>query len=382
MPRGSHLKLQLSLIAAAALLTSAARAQENLQSIDIQLFRPAIDSKGYITLNSSQVLRHLDISFGLVVNYSHNPLNLAAPTQGNVWCTADPSYPGCAAGQPNVIGSRFDVINMVTGNLQAAIGLFKHFEVGIGLPISGWNGDTNPNPKTDNQGHTAAQGVGDLGLHLKGRLLNTSRHPVGLGGVVSFTFPTGDKENFLGSGRVGIHPSVVVDKEFLGGRISLALNVGARLLFGKRTWQDTRQCQLQTGTATAECGTLTSISNSQHLTYGLGAAFYLVPQRLSLVAELVGQTGFSEFAPHRGASAGREQGEFAELGARGARRDQAVPGAQLLLRARRGPRAARQQRQPPVRLARHPGLRRLHLRALDRRPRRRRDQGRRRQVPG
>ena len=34
--------------------------------INMQLFRPAIDTKGYVTLNASQVLGHLDFSLGLV----------------------------------------------------------------------------------------------------------------------------------------------------------------------------------------------------------------------------------------------------------------------------------------------------------------------------
>jgi len=33
---------------------------------NMQLFRPAIDSKGYVTLNASQVLGHKDFSLGLI----------------------------------------------------------------------------------------------------------------------------------------------------------------------------------------------------------------------------------------------------------------------------------------------------------------------------
>ena len=37
--------------------------------IDLQAFRPAMDSRGYITLNASQVLGHGEPSFGLVTNW-------------------------------------------------------------------------------------------------------------------------------------------------------------------------------------------------------------------------------------------------------------------------------------------------------------------------
>ncbi len=290
--RGTHWMPLVTLVAL-LLQPGGALAQRSGGPVDIQLFRPAVDSKGYFTLNSSQVLRHLDPSFGLVVNWSRRPLLLEGPTAGGQWRASDGS----------VIPSRYQIDNLVTGNLQAALGLFKHFEVGLGLPITIWNGDTDPNPKAGQNptdtGSIDAQGIGDLALHFKGRILNTSRHPVGLGAVLSLGFPTGDKEKFLGTGRFGIHPNVVVDKEFFEGRLSLAVNLGARFLTGSRTWTDNRGCEPQTGTPPQPlpvCGTGTTIDHSHHLTYGLGAAVYLVPQRLSFVAEIIGQTGFSGFA--------------------------------------------------------------------------------------
>src|ERR1700729_3669577 len=44
--------------------------------IDLQIFRPAMDSKGFITLNSSAVLGQFDTSFGLVTTYARKPLSL------------------------------------------------------------------------------------------------------------------------------------------------------------------------------------------------------------------------------------------------------------------------------------------------------------------
>ena len=42
----------------------------------LQNFRPAVDSKGYVTVNASQILGHLDFSLGLVGSYADNVLNL------------------------------------------------------------------------------------------------------------------------------------------------------------------------------------------------------------------------------------------------------------------------------------------------------------------
>jgi OOP family OmpA-OmpF porin len=293
------------LVLATLILSPAgATAQSGGGPIDLQLFRPAMDSKGYITLNASQILGHLDISFGFVFNWARRPLLLVGPTTGGLWCSRgpDPTNTTCTQSGPNpVIDSRFAVDNFLTGNLQAALGLFKHFEVGVGLPLSFWNGDTDPPPDSESEGGIDGQGAGDLGIHLKGRILNTSKHPVGLGLIGSFYVPTGDEEKFLGSGRFTIAPAVLVDKEFFGGRLSLALNVGARFRSGKKTWTDERKCQMQDTTDPnyfnsanwPACGTNTEIETDHHLTYGFGAAISIVPQRFDLVAEIVGQTGIS-----------------------------------------------------------------------------------------
>jgi OOP family OmpA-OmpF porin len=242
--------------------------------VDLQLFRPAMDSKGFITQDASQVLGHLDVSFGLVLNYARRPLSLASTLTA-----AD-------------LRSQYEVRNLATGNLQAAVGLFKHLELGIGLPLTLWNGDTDPDTDPDDAaGDIDAQGVGDLSIHLKGRILNTSRYPVGLALVTTLSVPTGDDEKFLGSGRVGLNPKLIIDKELLDGRLKLAFNIGARFRFGSSDgFTDLRQCSIND--LLQACGTGRSIETGQQLIYGFGVAFGIVPQRFDLVAEIYGQTGF------------------------------------------------------------------------------------------
>src|SRR4029079_14428516 len=68
-PTGA-LAAALAVALAISVAASPARAQQLvLAPIDIEAFRPAMDSKGYITLISSQVLGQLDFSFGLVSTY-------------------------------------------------------------------------------------------------------------------------------------------------------------------------------------------------------------------------------------------------------------------------------------------------------------------------
>ena len=56
------------------------------QGMDTHLFRPAVDSKGFFSVNGSDILGANDISFGLVMDYGHNlmrlePTRATAPTR-------------------------------------------------------------------------------------------------------------------------------------------------------------------------------------------------------------------------------------------------------------------------------------------------------------
>ena len=284
-------RLSALLCTVAILVCGRAAAQSAGGPVDLQLFRPAIDSRGLFSINGSEVLGHLDVSFGLIVNWSRRPLSMRG-------LATDTSF-----GR-----SRYDIDNLVTGNLQAAIGLFRHFELGLGIPLTFWNGDTRPDPQPEDAGKIDAQGAGDLGIHVKGRLLNNSAYPLGLSAMASVYLPTGDDEAFLGSGRVALWPRLILDRLLFSGRLKLALNVGAMFRLGSasgaagiadNTWQDTRQCRVlgqDEPSLTADCGTGRIIETKHDLTYGLGGALAIVPERFEFVVELVGQTGFEGFA--------------------------------------------------------------------------------------
>src|SRR6266498_1996725 len=48
----------------------------NGDGMDTHLFRPAVDSKGFFSVNGSDILAANDISFGLVMDYGHNIMRL------------------------------------------------------------------------------------------------------------------------------------------------------------------------------------------------------------------------------------------------------------------------------------------------------------------
>jgi OOP family OmpA-OmpF porin len=284
------------------LTASTSRAQDAQgNAFSLQNFRPAVDSKGYVTVNASQILGHLDFSLGLVASYAHDVLNLSHN------------------------GNQFNVEHFLTPQLQGAIGLFKWVELGVSVPIHIMFGSRSPsfvdpgvgaqhNVNLNNDLHFSGQYVGDIGIHAKARFLNTSKYPVGLGLLFSLYAPSGDAKRFLGEGQVTLRPELIVDKEFgYSRRFKMALNVGALIRpTGAHTFTDQGTtlsmdpnvnggnafCQpapVVNGTAPGPnmCGTGLSRSLGQQLTYGLGMSVGAVPNKLDFVGELFGYADVS-----------------------------------------------------------------------------------------
>jgi outer membrane protein OmpA-like peptidoglycan-associated protein len=245
-------------LAAVALLAPPASAQQGA-NIELQQFRPAMDSKGFITVNSSQVLGSLDLSFGLVTSWARLPLKFESAA------------------------TRYEVANLVTPQLQAAIGLFGYGELGFGLPLT-VNSGTAGGTTAGSESTLGWQGVGDLQLHFKGRILPGWRYPVGLAALVTVTLPTSTSDGWLGERHPTVYPSLIVDKDFGSGRRWHAgLNLGGRIRTGADTFVDA-----STATYT---GTGESLTVGNELLYGAALSYNVAPQRVDVVGELFGSVG-------------------------------------------------------------------------------------------
>src|SRR4051812_33809915 len=162
----------------AAILASSARViAEPAGNIDLNVFRPAIDSRGYLTINASQVLGDKELSFGLgSLDWGHHLLHFENGA------------------------NTYDVQNVVTATLIAAFGIHAgpaELEFGASFPFVIMSGDRGPdftdpaNPNNDKSFKLDGQGLGNIGLHFKTRFLKTSRAPhVGLGVIASVFLPT------------------------------------------------------------------------------------------------------------------------------------------------------------------------------------------------
>jgi OOP family OmpA-OmpF porin len=253
-------------------LFSASRAvAQPAGNVTLDPFRPAIDSRGYLTVNASQMLGDRELSFGLgSLDWGHGLLRL----DGN--------------------GNSYSIDDMITATLIAAVGLHlgpAELEFGTSLPLRIMSGSRGPatfgdpdTPTGDKIFGVDGQGLGNIGLHLKTRFLRTSRGAhVGLGAIASVYLPTIDPKNrFLGDDQLVPQLIGVLDKE-LGReqRLRISLNGGIRL---RRT---TTFINNDPGPDMAPV-TGRSITAGSELPFGLGVAYALAKQRFDLVGEVFG----------------------------------------------------------------------------------------------
>ncbi len=267
----------LPLLLSPVVFSSDASAQTKVgASVDINAFRPAIDSRGYITVNASQPLGHKELSFGLVTNWGHSMLTL----EGNG-------------------GAKYEVENVISPTLVGAYGLKlgpAELELGISLPFHIMSGDRGPDsdggtpsfPNDDKKFGFDGQGLGDVGVHLKTRFLSTSKGPkIGIGLIASLFLPTASEEDkWLGEDALTPQIMGIVDKEFGDDRLfRVAFNGGIRLR-GETTFVDSQAGV--TGADPDTPATNDTVVAKATIPFGVAMAYALVPQKFDIVAETFG----------------------------------------------------------------------------------------------
>lgn len=279
-------QLCVSASLALALLTGGAAAADPAGDIQLDYFRPAIDSRGYLTVNASQVLGHKEVSFGLgALDWGHHLLSFGDTSKGsffgsNCESAASPCY---------------SIDDIVTATLVGAVGLHlgpAELEFGLSAPFVIMSGDRGPDiarnpgsPNGDMAFRLSGQGVGNVGLHFKTRFLKTSRSPhIGLGVIASLYLPSpsGSQKRFMGAKSTTPQIIGILDKEFgRRSQLRIALNGGIRF----------RDAITYTDNDTDSGGTPrtnASITAGSEIPFGLGIAYAIAVQKVDLVAELYG----------------------------------------------------------------------------------------------
>jgi outer membrane protein OmpA-like peptidoglycan-associated protein len=200
---------------------------------DAHLFRPAVDSKGYISTNGTNILGDGDYSFGLVLDMGLGimPFNGFAYDQN-----ARVDFNNQRVGTSG-FGKEDHLIDAaITGTLHFNYGIANTAVVGVQVPIMVLGGPNVIvpgvwNDSGDPQG-LDSQGFGNITLHGKVRLMRYEEHGIGLAGILQIGLPTGDPKTFRGEPGFALWPMLALDwvpvPEF-----RIGLNVGYRFNTGK-----------------------------------------------------------------------------------------------------------------------------------------------------
>ncbi|MCC7536105.1 MAG: OmpA family protein [Deltaproteobacteria bacterium] len=263
MRRGSFVAIALTVLglgAGASWAPQTARAQELLLDggASFRLFRPAVDSKGLLSVEGTDILGHTDISFGLVLDYGRSLYR-------------DPALLGGSQDTSSVIDNYF------TGTFSFNIGLFNHIVLGLQIPvhvvdgIEGISVGSGAGPSyVAPDGGLSFQSIGDLVLHAKWRILRSDRMPIGLAAILSAELPTGEPESFAGDG-FALWPRLAAEWA-PSRRFRVDFNVGFRLAIGEGTRLDFCDStpDMMTG---CPAGDISSFDYGSAVTYGVGASW-------------------------------------------------------------------------------------------------------------
>ncbi len=249
---------------------------------ELRLFRPAVDSKGHFTVNASPILPHLDISFGLILDYAYGLLRMEDPYDLDRALVAHSIW--------GTLHFNLGLANWAVIGIQIPVGLNygnENYENGDDWNENAWGNDINDEELTGWNG----QMIGDLSLHAKFRFLRVERFPVGLAAIVQMQFQTGQANTFIGDpggmGLSAIWANFVVDGE-PSQRFRWAVNVGYRLVLAEGpslTIPNT-----QTGAASGN-----TFNYNDQITFGAAMSLNVVRNRLDWVTEVYGATSISSF---------------------------------------------------------------------------------------
>lgn len=177
---------------------------------DLHLFRPAVDARGFFSVNGASVLPHKAFSFGFVLDYGHNLMPLAS---GH--------------------GAKQMVDHALQGTFNVNYGLFDRLVLGLTAPVVlNWG-----TPLTDiGPGGTAnydvkgltAQALGAVALHAKFMILPPTS-VIGVALLAQGGIGTGQVRNFAAEPGFYYWPQVVLEKQIGESNvIRLGLNAGFR----------------------------------------------------------------------------------------------------------------------------------------------------------
>src|SRR4051794_35230251 len=168
----------------------------NGEGMDTHLFRPAVDSKGFFSVNGSDILAANDFSFGLVMDYGHNIMRL------------EPGH-----------GADALITHSFQGTFDFNYGIAGLATVGLTIPVNLEGGSAvngvGPNGALYNTaGDFNSQSFGFIGLHGKYRITRVERG-IGLAALAQVGFAGSDTaQKDLAADSLFFWPQLIAEKRF------------------------------------------------------------------------------------------------------------------------------------------------------------------------
>jgi OmpA-OmpF porin, OOP family len=238
-PLGRTTSFRLAVIAclvATGLVTTPAASQSAALvsgGADAHLFRPAVDSKGYISVNGSSILGAGDYSFGLLLDMGLGIM----PFDGFKYDEdSRVTFDDDGIGVDGFERTDHLVDTAIAGTLHFNYGIANTAVVGVQVPIMVLGGPNVIAPGVYNDSASPSgldsQGFGDITLHAKVRLVRYEAHGIGLAGILHVQLPTGDPKEFRGEPGVALWPVLAFD--WVPSPVfRMGLNAGYRLVTGE-----------------------------------------------------------------------------------------------------------------------------------------------------
>ncbi|MDB4975513.1 MAG: hypothetical protein JWN48_3854 [Myxococcaceae bacterium] len=168
-------------------------------------FQPAPTSEDGLALVLPRTLGHLRPSFGLTLDYAHQPLVIARPDQD----------PDSAL-----------IKHRLVGHFTAALGLGSRYEVFVRVPVLFMQRGDASGIHIVGQGLSHSGALGALQVGASVRLLGEDDGALALGATAWVETPTGNREHLTGDDGVGA--GGLLSGSWNSEAVGLALNVGGR----------------------------------------------------------------------------------------------------------------------------------------------------------
>ncbi len=178
--------------------------QDGFEGLDIERFKPSMDSQGLILTEAGQGELAGDLNLGFFLHYAYRPLVLRDP-DGNV--------------VEELVGDR------LAASFMLSMGMFDWLQVGVEVPASFWQSGQDFDADGVDQG-LASAGLGDIRVSAKLTMLRQADHGVSMALVLPVTLPSGDEGAFLGSDSVTAMPTLALSRSLVDDMLLLAVNVG------------------------------------------------------------------------------------------------------------------------------------------------------------